>query len=468
MKQWILYFSVFFSSIIFRLILYYSGIFEIQFETADSWEYRDLAWSILKDHTFGLNGAPKMNRTPGYPAFLAVIFATLGSSQFAITGVQILLDTLICLLVVHICFKLEMNKKAIIIAVILTVTCLHTAIYSLMMMTETLYAFFITSALWFLVPEKPDSQKLIFSVPTNRIILSSLMFGFGILVRPALAPSVAMFAGLLAVLAIMNIKKRTIGFLEFKQYILFGFILSVVVVPWMLRNFIVFNHEFKEPKNPNATLFGYKTDIKIYRHFYSKEFQGYLYSNEEPFVISGPVKRPDIVKYVYDGESEDLDRVFGNLEKQIRSENIIGLPETLAEFSRITAKRYETAPRLYVTAPLSRFFRFWITPRISAFWPNTSGHNSSLTINIGFTLYSVLYVVPGFIGIFLGLLRRKNRNFFLSLIVIIVGHSWMYSVWTAAVQGRYAIPLFPLLVIGVAYFIHFLEEALRKQTIKPT
>src|SRR4051812_48546717 len=94
--------AVFFGAIAFRAAFFFSGLTEVVYQTYDSWEYHDLGLSMLRHGVFGIDGVPRMNRTPGYPGLLALIFGTVGGSQFAVTAVQVTLDALTCVMIVQI------------------------------------------------------------------------------------------------------------------------------------------------------------------------------------------------------------------------------------------------------------------------------------------------------------------------------------------------------------------------------
>lgn len=434
-------------AVMFRVALYLSGLVEVVYDTYDSWEYRDLARSMLNHGTFGLDGVPRMNRQPGYPGFLALVFWLFGESRLAVSAAQVLIDALTCVMVVHIALVMRLRRAAVVTVAVLAVTCLYTAVYSMMMMTEVFYTFLIVASAWLLMTSPVPARDTYFNATAPRVMLSAAALGCGILVRPGLAPATGLVGALVLLTGIVRAWKRRNLLTGLAQPCAFGLVLLAIVVPWMLRNYVVFRSEFAKPDNDQVTLLGYKTDIPTYRHWYSKQFIGYLYSNEEPFVMIRPYRPPEMARYVYGDERADLERAFAILEPEILGGVEPIKQSTLDRFQRVTEQRYRAAPRLYVTGPVSRALKLWIAPRISAFWADTSGHNSTLTMIAGFTLYNLLYVMPGMIGVVWGL-RQKTRVGFLFVVAMIIGHTWMYSVWLPMPQSRYAIPMFPLLALG--------------------
>lgn len=463
---------VFVGAVLFRVALYASGLVEVVYLTYDSGEYRDLARSLVDHGLFGSKGVPKMNRTPGYPAFLAAVFSLFGASRFAVTSAQVVLDSLTCVMVVHIAMVMRLSRPAVMTAAVLAITCLYTAVYSMMMMTEVLYTFLITASLWALATSPTPKPGTLFNATTGRVMLSAAALGCGILVRPALAPMTALFAALVLGAGCLRNGTWRVPLPVLRQCLAFGAVLLVIVVPWMLRNYVVFHEEFAKGRD-DVTLFGYKTDIPIYRHWFSNEVRSYLYSNEEPFLMLQPHRAPLAARYVYPEEKGDIQRLFAKLEREIVTGSQPVEAATLREFERIAEKRFQAAPRLHVTAPLSRVVKLWATPRIASFWRDTSGFNSSLPMVAGFTAYNLVYVLPGILGIVCGL-HRKNPVVFLFVLAMVVGHTWMYTIWLPMPQSRYAIPLFPLLVLAAGTLVHYVtgrisaRELLRAGTLPIT
>lgn len=443
---------VFAGAVLFRAALAVSGLVEVVYDTYDSWEYRDLAWSMLNHGVFGLEGVPKMNRTPGYPAFLAAVFSLLGASRLAVSSAQVVLDALTCVMVVHIALVMRLARPAVLAVAALSITCLYTAVWSMMMMTEVLYTFLMVAGIWALATSSGPMPGSMFGATTGRVMLSAAALGCGILVRPALAPMTALFVACVLGAALLREGTAAVSMSALRQPFAFGAVLGVIVVPWMLRNYVVFHEEFAAGRD-NVTLFGYKTDVPTYRHWYAPEVLGYLRSNEEPFLMLQPYRAPLVARYVYPEEKDDLQRLFAKLETEIVSGSQPVEPATLREFARITEERYQAAPRLHVTGPVSRVIKLWATPRIASFWRDTSGFNSSRALVAGFTAYNLLYVLPGMLGIVWGF-HRRSPEAFLFVVAMVIGHTWLYTIWLPVPQSRYVIPLFPLLMLGAGMLVH--------------
>src|ERR1019366_5718090 len=114
----------------------------------DAQFYEELARNWLYHGVYGRNLwgqlLPSDMRMPGYPAFLAAIYRTLGRTRAAVTSVQVVVDMLTCLLTALIPARLAPASKRKIVATIalwLAALCPFTASYTGVVLTETLTTF---------------------------------------------------------------------------------------------------------------------------------------------------------------------------------------------------------------------------------------------------------------------------------------------------------------------------------------
>lgn len=126
--------------------------------TSDSYFYGDIAKNWLLRGIYGLTGegtriVPTFARLPGYPAFLALIFAIAGIDHYgygAVLIVQVLVDVGTCFVVADVARRCasERSAKA---AFLLAALCPFLAQYSAAALTETLEIFFTALAMDFAV-----------------------------------------------------------------------------------------------------------------------------------------------------------------------------------------------------------------------------------------------------------------------------------------------------------------------------
>jgi len=102
----------------------------------------DIAMNWLQYGVYGITNSgqvvPTLSRLPGYPAFLAALFAIFGWSNFrAVLLIQVLFDLTTCLLIADIARRL-FSERAAKAALMLSALCPFLANYSAAVLTETL------------------------------------------------------------------------------------------------------------------------------------------------------------------------------------------------------------------------------------------------------------------------------------------------------------------------------------------
>src|SRR4029077_9301081 len=153
----------------------------------DSRLYADIAKNWLQHGIYGVTDSgqivPTLSRLPGYPAFLAAIFAVFGADNFrAVLLVQVLVDLGTCFLIADMARRLFSDRAAH-AAFLLAGLCPFLANYAGSALTETLEIFFTTLALDFALrglgigePDRRGSTRL--------WLWCGLSVGAGILLRP--------------------------------------------------------------------------------------------------------------------------------------------------------------------------------------------------------------------------------------------------------------------------------------------
>src|SRR5437763_589125 len=132
------------------LLLRLLFIFRFPGVVTDSFVYGDIAKNWLQHGIYGLSGpdeiSPTYIRLPGYPAFLAFIFAIFGMEHYrAVLFVQMFVDLGTCFLCADIAFRL-LGPRFGKIAFVLGCLCPFLADYSAAALTETLEIFFTALA----------------------------------------------------------------------------------------------------------------------------------------------------------------------------------------------------------------------------------------------------------------------------------------------------------------------------------
>jgi 4-amino-4-deoxy-L-arabinose transferase-like glycosyltransferase len=116
------------------------------FTWGDTKAYHDTAVAVHRVGAFSMTADdptdPQTYRTPGYPAFLAAIYTIFGERWSAAVMVQILISLLTIFITYHIARKLWDDRVALLAALIVSLET-ATLIYTLKIMTETLFTFLL-------------------------------------------------------------------------------------------------------------------------------------------------------------------------------------------------------------------------------------------------------------------------------------------------------------------------------------
>ena len=118
--------------------------------TNDSFVYGDIAKNWLQHGIYGLSGpdeiSPTYIRLPGYPAFLAAVFAIFGMEHYrAVLVLQMFVDIGTCFLIADMARRL-ISPRAAKAAFLLAALCPFLASYAAAALTETLEIFFTVLA----------------------------------------------------------------------------------------------------------------------------------------------------------------------------------------------------------------------------------------------------------------------------------------------------------------------------------
>ena len=237
----------------------------------------------------------------------------------------------------------------------------------------------------------------------------------------------------------------------------------IFLSPWVIRNLITFSKYYEYPDNDIITPIGFKSNYNMWKVIYNKDYQKFVKSYNEPFLILHPVEPPIISKKVYKGETNDVNDAFFLLQKipnimEGRSNYPLKYSDEISnKFRMISEKRYKEKPSLYVTAPLSRVIKILFAPRISSFYKNKSGFNSGKKKLLFYSIYNSIYVLPAILFCIMGVLFIKKYRYniiFLYSFSLIVGHLYVYTSWVPLTQSRYLIPLFPILALLTVIYIY--------------
>ncbi len=130
-------------------------IFRFPAVTTDSFVYGDIAKNWLRHGIYGLSGPAEITptdiRLPGYPAFLAAVFAVFGMEHYRVVLVmQMFVDIGTCFVIADMARR-TLSPKAAKAAFLLAALCPFLADYAAAALSETLEIFFTALALDFAI-----------------------------------------------------------------------------------------------------------------------------------------------------------------------------------------------------------------------------------------------------------------------------------------------------------------------------
>ena len=441
----------------FALRLFF--IFKFAPYSGDTKFYEELARNWLYHGVYGLfvrgQLSPVDMRMPGYPAFLAAVYAVFGRSDKAVMILQAVIDLGTCVLAAAIAACLapaSRRRIAATVALWLAALCPFTANYSAIVLTEVLATFLTTLALLFFVRVLGDRS---IDVPPRSLERRALLYraglwmgggfiiGIGTLVRPE--------APLLLVAAVFALSVRWWRQADWAKlalavsWMMAGLLLALA--PWAARNAITLGRiEFLAPRYAET-----KGDY-IPRGFY--EWTGtWMVQFGEAYLVTwklekAPIRIDTLPDSAFDSAGERA-RV-GSLLNRYNDELNMS-PVLDHEFALLARERAARNPmRTRFLIPVYRAWMIWFTPRIELLpysgklWPmgeKWRGNPTDFDATLGFGILNCVYLVLAFVGAW-----RSRRNPALALLIAFIVVRTAVLTQLQTVEPRYVIVCFPVIL----------------------
>jgi hypothetical protein len=373
-----------FSSPIFPLVLGAALrlLFALRYpaESGDTVLYDELATNWLKRGQYAMDISGQLTsvhiRMPGYPAFLAVIYAITGhtgaTAHRAVLVSQVFVELFNCLLIGALATLLALLltekanlRRAFLIGLWLAAVCPFTANYVSVILTEVWAVLFTALAMLFFVAVIAGVSGVSslgrWSLGGRNYwwaaALSGFAVGLGTLFRPE---SPLLLAIAFLVLAVILLRRG-----EFRRFLLtsalMAFAAALPLVPWTIRNAVTL-HEFQPLTSQNVDSPG---------EFVPKGFMDWertwLYRVRDCYLVSWKLNGEeiplgDIPDMAFDTPDE-RDRVAAILETY--NDDLTLTPAEDSVFAQLARERTARHPlRTYLWIPLRRAVRIWFTPRI--------------------------------------------------------------------------------------------------------
>ena len=434
-------------------------------DTGDAPFYIELAWNWLKNGVYGFpvygHLTPVDMRVPGYPAFLAAVFAFAGQSTRAAMLAQVVVDLATCFVITLIAARLapEMVRRRVALAgVWLAALCPFTANYTAVVLTETLVTFLTALGILVLlqtdlggarVDEATGSGAAAFL--TNPWLLAGIVVGFGTLVRPE-TPLLLLAAGLV----LLAKWWRTADWIKLiRAGLLMGLGLLLPLVPWAVRNWhMLHDVQFLAPRYSELpgeyTPVGFTAWTNTWMWRFRDVYLTQWKVNEEEIEID------QLPPYAFDSQDEK-ERVADLLDEY--NEALTIDPNLDQGFREIARERTERHPlRTYVKVPLLRTLTLWFTPRVELLpssghlWPlreEWQDDRPDFLVTLSLTVVNGVYIAFALAG---AALARRRPGCAL-LVVYCVVRTLFFARFVETPEPRYVLECFPAVIaLGAQFF----------------
>jgi 4-amino-4-deoxy-L-arabinose transferase-like glycosyltransferase len=437
------------------LVAYFPGVVD------DSRFYADIAENWLQHGVYGITNSgvivPTLSRLPGYPAFLAAIFALFGAGNFrAALLAQTLFDLATCFLIADLARRL-FSERAAKAAFLLAAFCPFLANYAAAALTETLEIFFSALALDLafraLGVGEAETHASVPLAPASAIWLGcGLSVGAAILLRPDGGILLAAIAGYLLWLLLRTLrtgshKARTILWAG----VLVAAGATAPLIPWTLRNLHTL-HRF-EPLAPR-----YATDADdIVMTGFNRWVKTWMadYVSVQEIYWSIPGAELDLTRLPR--------RAFDSGQQREQTSELVGeynsghdmTPELDDRFAALAAERVHAAPlRYYVWLPAMRIADMWLRPRTELFpsdprWWEFNDDGRWLAVSLGFGVVNLAYVALAVAGL------RRGREFFgigLFVLFLLLRSAFLGSLENP--EPRYTLECYPVVIVLASALFH--------------
>jgi hypothetical protein len=440
--------------------------------SGDTVIYEQLATNWLKHGKYAMDIAgqlvPVDLRMPGYPAFLAIVYAVTGrtgeSAVMPVMLAQVLLDLAACVaiaglagLLASLCEPQAKTKRVFAAALWLAALCPFTANYVAVRMTEVWAVFLTAAASMLLAMVAARASGSAVPLPGGRDLaekdswkvaaFGGFAVGVGTLFRPE---TPLLLAATIVTLGFWMLRRG-----KGKQWVLLCVLMGAAcvapLVSWTLRNAVTL-HEF-QPLAPKDTMLPGEVNPKGFMAWEST----WLYRVRDCYLVSwklndDEIHLGDIPPEAFD-TPEERDRVAVVLEQY--NEDLTFTREEDAVFAQLAHERTKRHPlRTYAWIPLRRAVRMWFTPRIELL--PVSGHVFPLAymreedpvdqeVTILFFLGNVAYVGLGLWGAWkLWKCRGARAPLALLGLYILVRTAFLTTMETP--EPRYVLVCFPALI----------------------
>ena len=450
--------------------------------SGDTVLYEQMASNWLLHHVYAMDVGGQITpvdlRMPGYPIFLAIVYAITGrtgdSAHLPLMIVQVFVDLASCVLIAGLAAILSLMvseqapaRRVFVAGIWLAALCPFTANYTAVTLTEVFAIFFTVAALipvCLLIGRTRNNGWLFIKREWWRAnnyrylaATAALLVGLCTLFRPE-SPLLLIAAWI--VLAVVLFRQH-----EAKRWIQtvvgMGLLCAIPLVPWTVRNAVTL-HEFQPlaPKYSNlpGELIPYgfmgweKTWLYRFRDVYLAAWK----------LDDEAIRVEELPSYAFD-TNEEKDRVAAILEPY--NNDLTLTADEDAAFAQLARERTARHPlRTYVWLPLARAAVMWFTPRIELIpvsgtvFPLVQSWQDDKVdqgVTVGFFLLNIAYVAMAIAGAIQLWRRSAAVRPALTMMILFVVLRTAFLTTIETPEPRYVLVCFPIvLALAAQLFWH--------------
>jgi hypothetical protein len=441
--------------------------------SGDTVLYEQMASNWLLHHVYAMDVGGQITpvdlRMPGYPIFLAIVYAITGrtgdAAHLPLMIAQVFVDLASCVLVAGLAAILALMvseqapaRRVFVAGIWLAALCPFTANYTAVTLTEVFAIFFTAAALiplclmigrtrnngWLFIKRewwRANNYRYLAGA-------AALLVGLCTLFRPE-SPLLLIAAWI--VLAVVLFRQH-----EAKRWIFtvvgMGLLCVIPLVPWTVRNAITL-HEFQPlaPKYSNLPgeliPYGFMSWEKTWLYRFRDVYLAAWKLDDEAIQID------DLPAYAFDSP-EEKDRVASILEPY--NNDLTLTADEDEAFGRVARERTARHPlRTYVWLPLARAGVMWFTPRIELIpvsgtvFPLVQSWQDDKVdqgVTVGFFLLNIAYVGLAIFGA-IRLWRRSTAvrpALAMMILFVVLRTAFLTTIETP--EPRYVLVCFPIVL----------------------